>query len=199
MKRNFFEAVENRRSQYALSAESPVSDERIREIVETAVKHAPSPFHSQAGRVVILRGEEHKALWNIVLETLRAIVPPESFHKTQAKVGGFAAAYGTLLFFEDQEIVEGLQKAFPDFYNHFPVWSEHATGILQYICWTALEDEGLGASLQHYNPLIDEAVKARWDLPKSWKLNAQMPFGKVVAPPQAKEFKDLRDRVLVKG
>lgn len=198
MKRDFLEAVQNRRSHYALTAESPVSDERIQEIVETAVRYAPSAFNSQTSRVVILRGEEHKALWNIVLETLRPMVPPEAFGKTQAKIDAFAGAYGTLLFLENQEKVQELQKAFPDFAQNFPGWSEHGTGMIQFIIWTALEDEGLGASLQHYNPLIDEKVKARWNLPASWKLTAQMPFGKIVAPPQEKEYMDIRERVLVK-
>ena len=30
----------------------------------------------------------------------------------------------------------------------FPAWSLHQSGMLQYIVWTALEKEGLGASLQ---------------------------------------------------
>ena len=199
MKRTFLEAVENRRSQYALSAESPISDERIQEIVETVLKHAPSSYHSQTSRVVILRGEEHKALWSIVLETLRGIVPPESFKTTENKIGGFAAAYGSLLFFEDQETVEKLQKDYPVFAQTFPVYSMHHAGMVQILIWTALENEGLGASLQHYNPLIDQQVKERWGLPQGWKLIAQMPFGTVTAPAKVKKFMDIRERVFVKG
>ena len=30
--------------------------------------------------------------------------------------------------------------------------------MLQLVVWTALEAEGLGATLQHYNPLIDDEV-----------------------------------------
>lgn len=31
-------------------------------------------------------------------------------------------------------------------------------GMAEYATWLALTEAGLGASLQHYNPLIDEAV-----------------------------------------
>lgn len=39
--------------------------------------------------------------------------------------------------------------------------------------------EGLGASLQHYNPLIDQEIAERFDIPDSWQLRAEMPFGNV--------------------
>ena len=35
----------------------------------------------------------------------------------------------------------------------------------------------IGASLQHYNPLIDNEVREHWGLPGQWQLIAQMPFG----------------------
>ncbi|MNU09462.1 hypothetical protein D3C72_2560420 [compost metagenome] len=61
--------------------------------------------------------------------------------------------------------------------------------------WTALEEEGLGASLQHYNPLIDEHVKNEWKLPENWKLIAQMPFGAPTFEPGDKEFQPIEERV----
>ncbi len=64
----------------------------------------------------------------------------------------------------------------------------HFQGILQFIVWTALETEGLGASLQHYNPLITPQVLSTWNLPSSWSLVAQLPFGKPSAPAGEKTF-----------
>jgi predicted oxidoreductase (fatty acid repression mutant protein) len=58
-------------------------------------------------------------------------------------------------------------------------------------------EEGLGVSLQHYNPIIDEEVKKQWNIPGSWKLIAQMPFGKPTAAPDEKEIKPLDERVKV--
>ena len=65
----------------------------------------------------------------------------------------------------------------------------------QLVVWTGLEAEGLGASLQHYNPLIDDEVKTEWNVPANWKLIAQMPFGNPTAAPGEKEFQPLEERV----
>lgn len=49
----------------------------------------------------------------------------------------------------------------------------------QFITWTALELEGLGCNLQHYNflpPFVDE-VRKIWNLPETWTLHAQLVFG----------------------
>ena len=199
MSSNFNQAIENRRSIYAIGKESPISDQEIQNIVEHAVKHVPSSFNSQSARVVILRKEQHDKLWDITKETLRKIVPAESFAATEEKLNAFKNGYGTLLFFEDQAVVEGLQENFALYKDNFPVWSLQSSGMLQFTIWTALEEVGLGASLQHYNPLIDDQVKAEWGLPDKWKLLAQMPFGKVLAPAGEKNFLPLEARVKVFG
>ena len=67
----------------------------------------------------------------------------------------------------------------------------------QYVVWTALEIEGFGASLQHYNELIEEQVKKEWNVPGNWKLISQMPFGKPVGKPDEKQFQPLEDRIKV--
>lgn len=69
--------------------------------------------------------------------------------------------------------------------------------MIQYILWTSLEIEGCGASLQHYNPLIDESIQFEWNVSKSWNLLAQMPFGKPIVPPQEKDFMSLDERVKI--
>lgn len=48
-----------------------------------------------------------------------------------------------------------------------------------------------------YNPLIDDAVKAEWNIPASWNLRAQMPFGNIVQEAGEKEFIDDADRFRV--
>ncbi|MDF2834596.1 MAG: nitroreductase family protein [Paenibacillus sp.] len=193
--KDFYAAVQARRSIYAISDEKVVSDERIQEIVNHAVEYTPSSFNSQSARVVVLLGEQHKKLWNLTTETLKAIVPADQFSGTQDKMNAFGAGYGTVLFFEDVSVVEGLQNQFPSYADNFPVWSNQSNGMLQYVIWTSLELEGLGASLQHYNPLIDDKVKAEWSVPSTWKLLAQMPFGKIVAPAGDKQVQPLSERV----
>lgn len=194
---DFYTAVQSQCSHYAISKESVASDERIQEIIEFAVKHVPTAFNSQTGRVVVLLGDQHDTLWDITTETLKNVVPEESFASAQEKMDMFQAGYGTVLFFEDQSIVRSLQEQFALYADNFPVWSNQASGMLQFTVWTALENEGFGATLQHYNPLIDEKAAVQWNIPADWKLIAQMPFGKPTAPVGDKEFAPLDERVKV--
>lgn len=195
MSKDFYTAIKDRRSFYQISNEAVVSEERIEEVINYAVKYSPYAFNSQSGRVVVLFGDHHHALWDITKETLRKVVPADNFSSTEEKIASFASGYGTVLFFEDQKIVEGLQKDMELYADKFPIWSDQASGILQFVVWTTLEIEGLGASLQHYNPLIDEEVKKKWDIPTNWELKAQMPFGKPAADAGEKDFQPLEERV----
>jgi len=70
------------------------------------------------------------------------------------------------------------------------VWSEHSTAIAQFAVWTALSEQGIGASLQHYNPIVDAEVAQAFDIPASWKLRAQLVFGSIEAPAGEKTFMD---------
>ena len=118
---------------------------------------------------------------------------------TIEKIRGFAAGAGTVLFFEDQNTIESLQKKFPLYAENFPKWSLEANGMLQYMIWLALCEAGLGASLQHYNPLIDDEVKLVFDLPGHWQLLAQMPFGSIEQPAEEKSFLPIEERLKVFG
>jgi len=196
--KTFKEALESRRTYYAISNESPVSDKEIKEVIDFAVKHVPSSFNSQSTRVVLLLGEHHKKLWNTTKDILRKIVPAEAFKGTEAKIdAAFLAGYGTILYFEDQDVIKGLQEMFPTYADNFPIWSQQTSGMHQLAIWTMLEELGFGVNLQHYNPLIDESVAKEWNIPASWKLMAEMPFGTPLGGPGEKEFKPLEDRIKV--
>lgn len=193
----FLKAVKNRRSIYDISGESPLSLPQIQELVETAVNHVPTAFNAQSSRVLLLTGESNKKLWELTLDRLKTVVPEDKFQPTREKIASFAAGYGTILYFEEQETIKNLQAQFSLYAENFPVWSQQSSGMLQFAIWTALEQEGLGGSLQHYNPLIDEEVAKAFDLPGSWKLIAQMPFGKPGAPAGEKSFLPITERVRV--
>lgn len=197
MTKDFYIGVKERRSIYGISKETTISDEGIQQIVEEAIKYTPSAFNSQSARVVVLFGENHDKLWDITKESLRRIVPEDKFASTEEKIDSFRSGYGTVLFFEDISVVEALQQKFAAYKDNFPIWSQQSSGMFQYIVWTSLEIEGLGASLQHYNELIEDEVKKQWDIPNKWKLIAQMPFGKPTAPAGDKEFMPLEERVKV--
>jgi uncharacterized protein len=96
-----------------------------------------------------------------------------------------------------QQSNKKLQDAFPSYSENFPTWSQHTSAMHQLAVWTMLEDAGLGASLQHYNPLIDDEVRRTWNLPESWMLIAEMPFGTPTAEPGEKEFGELSERIKI--
>lgn len=196
MAKDFFTALKERRSYYGISKEQVITDQRIQEIVEEAVKYTPTSFNSQTSRAVVLLGEHHDKLWDITEDILREVVGnEEQFKSTAEKMNSFRSGYGTVLFFEDNNVVAGLQQQFEAYADNFPIWSNQSNGMLQLVVWTALEQEGLGASLQHYNPLIDEKVKNEWNIPEHWKLIAEMPFGKPTFQPGEKEFQPVEERV----
>lgn len=194
---DFYSAVKGRRTIYGISKDVQISEERIRGAVEHAVLHTPTAFNSQSARVVLLLRESHDTLWDLTKEALRKVVPREKFAKTEKKIDSFRSGYGTVLYFEDMEVIEQLQKDYALYKDNFPLWAQQSNGILQYIVWTALSVEGLGVSLQHYNPLIDDDVRKQWNIPGSWQLLGQMPFGAPTARPGTKEMIPLSARMRV--
>lgn len=194
---SFYELAAKRRSIYHLGKNVNLSNDKIVRLVKDIVNQTPSSFHSQTSRIVIVLDDEHDALWEITREALRAVVGDADFSGTDKKIDSFKAAKGTVLFYEDKDVVEGLQKQFPLYADNFPIWSEHSTGLTQYAVWMALAEVDLGASLQHYNPLIDGEVAKRWDIPSNWVLRAQMPFGSIESPASDKNTmdEDVRYRV----
>lgn len=182
MSNAFLESISKRRTIYHIGKNVSATPDHITKLIEIAVENSPSAFNSQSSRVVVLFGEHSEDFWAIVREALRKIVPAQAFEATDKKLASFAAGVGTVLFFEDQDVVKGLQEQFELYADNFPVWSEHSTGIAQFAVWSALASEGIGASLQHYNPIVDDEVKAKYGVPASWKLRAQLPFGSIESP-----------------
>jgi len=193
----FLKAAAKRRSQYALGSQLPISHDEVTELIRQAIKLSPSSFNSQSSRAVILFDSNSRKFWDFVKIELRKIVPADAFAATEAKINGFAAGAGTVLFYEDQSVVKGLQEQFALYADRFPAWSEHSTGIAQFAVWTALAEAGIGASLQHYNPLPDAAAAREWNIPASWALRAQLPFGSHEAPFTEKTYIDDDERFKV--
>lgn len=91
------QGFESRRTYYALESSSPISDDRIHEIIQAVVKHTPSSFNSQSTRVLVLLADEHKQLWNdIVKPAVKAVAPPEAWEGSEKRLSGFANGYGTV-------------------------------------------------------------------------------------------------------
>ncbi len=68
--------------------------------------------------------------------------------------------------------------------------------MLQLSIWSGLRELGIGASLQHYNPVIDKAVKELFNIPDGYVLVAEMPFGGILEEPEPKDKEDIKKRVI---
>lgn len=194
---DFEQLITRRRSIYNLGRNVSLSQSQIEELVKSAVQYCPTPFNSQSGRVVLLFGNASQKLWDLTERQLQKVTPPEKFSATQKKIASFAAGSGTILFFTDDTVTRNLQTKFPLYADRFPVWAEQAQGMLQYIVWTLLAEHQIGASLQHYNPLIDNDVRQTFQLPENWRLTAQMPFGSIEQPAENKTFLPLEQRMKI--
>ena len=193
MEQNIFNSLQKRRSRYALTNNSTLSETELTNLLEQALLQTPTAFNSQTGRLVLLLNEKHIKLWDIVLDAIKPLIPEKAFLKTVAKVDTFKSSWNNFIF-EEEQIVKDLQRDFPLYKDQFPGWSEQSAGMLNLVVWTALAEAGMGASLQHYNPLIDDEVKKTYDLPATWRLVAQMPFGISVGEDPKKEVIPAQNR-----
>lgn len=185
---SILKSLQQRRSYYNINKNLPISTEEVKDIIAKATELVPDAFNMKSSYVVTAFGKEHDRLWDAVYEVFGGQVPKE-------KIDSFKSGAGTVLYFYDEDIVKGLQERFPLYAENFPTWANHAGAMLQITIWSALREQNIGASLQHYNPIIDEKVKELFHVPAHYKLIAQMPFGGIGAEPDAKEKEDISKRV----
>jgi len=207
MSSSFLNAIQVRRTHYGLSKSSFISDAQIKQILDTAIMHVPSPFNCQSARIVFVTGEKNDKLWRKIvkhgfLKTLGD--DPVQIKVNATKILEYAQGYGSILFFEDQAVLDGLRARIPNLKDCFAEWSGNSTGMLQFAVWTALSNEGLGASLQHHAAYSDEiatGILKEFDLPATWKCTAIMPFGVPTGAPgtpaRPKTFEPVENRVKV--
>ncbi|WPC17070.1 nitroreductase family protein [Pediococcus inopinatus] len=199
MNTNFLDALKQRRTIYNLGKNVTLPETDINHLIKSAIRESPTAFNNQTLRAVILYGEKHDQLWDIVANRLKSEVPTEEIYAgTKQKVDSFKAGFGTILYFTDQSVVADYEKQVPLYATNFEAWAEQGLGGAQQNVWTALSENKIGGSLQHYNPLIDGEVRIAFDIPTNWVLRAQMPFGSIEAPAAAKTYleDDKRFRVL---
>lgn len=188
------DSLSRRRSIYALGHTRIVTDFCLEDTLKDCLKNCPTPFNAQSARLVLLLNKNHLDFWNLVLQKVTATAPIGKKDSVAQKINSFAEAYGTVLFFEDLDILAQLQKDFPLYQKNMHDWTYEANGMLQYMIWQALAENEIGASLQHYNELIEDDVKKMLSLPDNWQILAQMPFGSIEKTPAEKTFLPLENR-----
>lgn len=187
---SMLEALKARRSYYAICKELPVKEEKVIELVKEAAELVPDAFNMKSSRVVLALGEKQDQLWDAIYDVFGGKVARE-------KINSFRDGAGTVLYFYDSAVVKQMQEQFAFYADNFPGWAVQASAMLQISIWSALRELGIGASLQHYNPVIDETVRKLFDLPKSYVLVSQMPFGGIVKEPEEKNKEDISKRVRI--
>jgi len=203
---SFSDAIKLRRSIYALNNTSPISNEKIVQIVKDAMHHVPSSFNSQSARLLVLLGADHTKFWEMAMSCHHEAAGSDTakWERTNPRMEGLKKAYGTIVFYEDSATVRQFQDKFPAYHDIFPEWSVQSGGMHQFVLWTALEAEGLGANLQHYQVVESVSKKASeiWGVDKDWDMAAQLVFGGVEdggRPTEAKEKKSTDETVKVFG
>ncbi|KAL6918565.1 hypothetical protein FSST1_010060 [Fusarium sambucinum] len=200
MSDRFLADITSRRTRYSLEAKSPISDARIVEIAREVVKHTPSSFNCQSTRVVILLREEHIKFWEMAKECFKATMKPDVYSEFKKKLLQRQEGYGTILLFEDLDVIREYQSKFPRFVTHLLQFSEHNNAMQTFNLWTALSLEGLGCNLQHINPIVDQRIVGQWNISPQWSLKAQLVFGQPTGEPaHEKTFVPVEDRLFVHG
>ncbi|USS93398.1 nitroreductase family protein [Fructilactobacillus ixorae] len=196
MNTQLLDLMKQRRTIYHLGKNVQFDQAELYRYIKEIVRNTPSAFNSQPVRAVVLFNEHHAALWDIVETTLEEQVAPDAFLRTKAKISSFRDAYASILFYTDMDVVKDYtdNPALATYQYQEYNWSEEAQGNAQFAVWTGLEENGLGVNIQHYDPLINAAVASRFELPASWQLRAEMNFGSIEKPADAKEFMDDADR-----
>ena len=191
---NFIEIIKKRRSVYNLDKQLPVFEDKIIEIIKESLLYVPDAFDMKSQRVLVVSGRKNDDFWNAVYDTL---VVASGGRFSRDRTDSFMDGYGTILYFYDREVVEEYKKKYAMYADKFHDWVMQSNAMLQFVIWTALANVGVGASLQHYNPVIDDMVREMFRLPKSWVLVAEMPFGGIAAAPEPRAKEDVDGRVKI--
>ena len=190
----FTDAIKNRRSIYKLTKHLPVTEDKVIDLIKNMLLYVPDAFNMQSQRVVVIMGGKNDDFWDMVYNKINEI---SDGGLSRQRIDSFAAGVGTILYFYDVAPVNETRAKYPMYSGHFHDWVMQSNGMLQFAIWAGLREMGIGASLQHYNPAIDERVQKMFGLPESWVLVAQMPFGGIGNIPTVREMQDVDTRIKI--
>lgn len=192
--------MEKRRTSYALGKNTDFSQEEIVTAIRDTIKNVPSAFNSQTTRAVVIFDEANKKFWQHIYDVQKDVLPEQMWEMMSGVMEGARDnAIGTVLFFEDRDAIEVM----PANDERKATYKEHNAAIAQYSVWLRLTEMDLGGSLQHlnvgYDQGFDKATREMFDLPDSFEMIAQMPFGSIEAPAGEKDHIDTNTQVQVKN
>ena len=189
--------IEKRRSNYDLENNIELSKKDLINLLRKIVYYSPSPFNVQSSKVVFLNKKSHNLLWNTVVEEyLKKNNNGELLDSEKARIKRESKAYGTILFYKDEQIIEEFKKNLDDYEKReLDGWCTEESAMLQMNIWNELRLKNIGAHLVHFDN-IDEEISVAFDINKKYKLVAMIVFGSIVQEAAVKPKKDINKRFI---
>lgn len=195
----FTDLVQSRRTQYAIGNNTELTKEEIVARIREVAREIPSANNTQTTRLVVLFGDDHTNLWDHILDVQKDVLQGEMWDMMSGVMQGAKNGVGTILFFEDLDAVANM----PAQGARREAYKQNNNANTQYAIWLALTELGLGGSLQHMNvgheEGFDKSVLEMFNLPASYEMIAQMPFGSIEGDAYPKEYIEDEVRVQVIG
>jgi putative oxidoreductase len=191
------DVIEKRRSNYDLENNIELSKKDLINLLRKIVYYSPSPFNVQSSKVVFLNKKSHNLLWNTVVEEyLKKNNNGELLDSEKARIKRESKAYGTILFYKDEQIIEEFKENLDDYEKReLDGWCTEESAMLQMNIWNELRLKNIGAHLVHFDN-IDEEISVAFDINKKYKLVAMMVFGSIVQEAAVKPKKDINKRFI---
>src|SRR5690625_3693233 len=193
----FLDLLEKRRSIYTIGTNSDYTKKEITERIRDVMKQVPTAFNSQTTRVVVLFDEAKDKFWDHIYDVQKDVLEGDVWEMMSGTITGSKNGIGTVLFFEDIDAV----KQMPAQGIRGEAYKQNNNANAQYAVWLALTEMDLGATLQHFNvgyeQGFDRGTKEMFDLPDSYEMLAQMPFGSIEQEAGEKDHIDPDEQVKV--
>ena len=191
------DVIEKRRSNYDLENNIELSKKDLINLLRKIVYYSPAPFNVQSSKVVFLNKKSHNLLWNTVVEEyLKKNNNGELLDSEKARIKRESKAYGTILFYKDEQIIEEFKEKLDDYEKReLDGWCTEESAMLQMNIWNELRLKNIGAHLVHFDN-IDEEISVAFDINKKYKLVAMMVFGSIVQEAAVKPKKDINKRFI---
>jgi predicted oxidoreductase (fatty acid repression mutant protein) len=177
--------LERRRSIRRLQS-GPFSEASLQRIVE-AIHLAPAAFNLPPWHVVLVH-EERAAFWELVEQAFLERLEGDRLERYLDRLSGFRRGVAVALVYEEVSVRRQLAEAWQITLDQAGAYTEQGLGMVQLALWLALTAEGLVASLQHWDWLLEEPLAGYFGLPQDrFRLVATMPIGYADEPPRPTE------------
>src|SRR5690625_4746051 len=175
----FLDLVEKRRSIYTIGTNSDYTKEEIAERIGDVRKEVRTAFNSQTTRGVVLFDEAKGKFWDHIYDVQKDVLGGDVWEMMSGTITGSKNGIGTVLFFEDIDAV----KQMPAQGIRGETYKQNNNANAQYAVWLAFTEIYLVETLQNIKVIyvdgFDRVKKKIFDLPDSYEMLAQMPFGSI--------------------